>query len=203
MLLCDLNQRRGVKKDGLHQVKNLKLKNTFYQGLIPLFKKEYKRKPLRDNVKYPAFDEGDHVYTTLTELNGDDFESVGMFIDGISMELGSNCEGATFEVGKTYDFYIINLTPDTHPMHFHLVEFQKIAEFKINAKDYLSDWYELNGGEPGNRGFDHIPKQLDPRPYMEGNIIEPSPAEKVFRDITDAFSHRVTILRIKFSLNTG
>ena len=44
-----------------------------------------------------------------------------MFIDGISYENSMKCQGRKFKVGQTYDFYIVNLTPDSHPIHMHLI----------------------------------------------------------------------------------
>jgi len=59
-----------------------------------------------------------------------------MFIDGISMMNGMNCTNSTYKLGKTYDFYIINLTPDTHPIHFHLINMQKVKQFSFNVDAY-------------------------------------------------------------------
>lgn len=61
-----------------------------------------------------------------------------MFIDGMSMMNGMNCAKSTYELNKTYDFYIINLTPDTHPIHFHLINLQKVKQFPINIPAYTA-----------------------------------------------------------------
>ena len=89
------------------------------------------------------------------------------------MELSAKCQGNVFEVGQVYDFYVINLTPDTHPMHMHLVSVQKIMSFPIDDEEYATDWYDLNGGLPDKGGFKSVPKPLDPRPYRNGDIIYP------------------------------
>ena len=57
-------------------------------------------------------------------------------IDALSMENGRNCEGATFRNGLTYDFYIVNLSEDEHPMHIHLVNFQVIGRFDFDIEGY-------------------------------------------------------------------
>jgi hypothetical protein len=44
----------------------------------------------------------------------------------MSMSLGMSCANSTYKTGKVYDFYFINLTPDTHPIHFHLINMQKV-----------------------------------------------------------------------------
>lgn len=63
-----------------------------------------------------------------------------MYIDGIDMSVGANI----FKLGRTYDFYIINLSEDMHPMHFHLINFQFVKKAKINVKKYTADWLEAN-----------------------------------------------------------
>ncbi len=46
---------------------------------------------------------------------------------------GDMCQNSTYKVGKVYDFYFINLTPDTHPIHFHLINMQKVKQFKFDV----------------------------------------------------------------------
>lgn len=72
------------------------------------------------------------------------------------------CINATYKVGKTYDFYFINLTPDTHPIHFHLVNLQKIKQFKFDVDKYADTYFTLNGGKPDVRGWSSAPIDLDP-----------------------------------------
>lgn len=66
-----------------------------------------------------------------------------------------------YKVGKTYDFYFVNLTPDTHPIHFHLVNMQKVKQFKFDVAGYTKKYYEMNG-EPMKNGFHMVPTPLDP-----------------------------------------
>lgn len=127
----------------------------------------------------------------------------GMFIDGIGMEVGANCEGSIYQANKVYDLYIINLTPDTHPIHFHLVNFQKVFSFPFDVNRYTQDWFDLNGGAPSARGFSKLPKHMDPRMYQIGSEVQPKANQKVFRDVIDAHPDMVTVVRIKFSHNNG
>ena len=64
------------------------------------------------NTNYPRFPEGIPYFTVLTDLQNSKGELTAITIDAVSMDLGRNCEGATFKIGETYDFYIINLTED-------------------------------------------------------------------------------------------
>lgn len=129
-----------------------------------------------------------------------------MLIDGVPMEFnGSGCTNATYQVGGVYDFYLVNLTPDTHPIHFHLINMQKIRQYKFNADAYLTDYLATNnGGTLHAHGFHQTPIQLDPDNYRDGNVDEfPTPAEQVFRDTINADPGYVTVVRIKFAKNDG
>ena len=122
------------------------------------------------------------------------------------MEVSADCSNPDikkFQEGKVYDLYIINLTPDTHPIHLHLVNLQKVFSFPFDADTYTNDWFELNGGEPEKGGYEKKPKMNDPEFYRTGNNILPKNNEKVFRDIVDAFPDMVTVVRVKFSHNNG
>lgn len=83
-------------------------------------------------------------------------------IDGVPLKMG--CKGSVFRTGWVYDFYIINLTMDDHPIHIHLVNFQVIRRFKFDVKKYRSDW-EVKNGLLQAGGVIGIPRQLDVRPY--------------------------------------
>jgi spore coat protein A, manganese oxidase len=68
-----------------------------------------------------------------------------MFIDGVSMGVGKSCLNHTFKIGQTYDFHFINLTPDSHPIHFHLINFQKVKTYKFDVDAYTKKYFEING----------------------------------------------------------
>ena len=63
-------------------------------------------------------------YYTLYELTSLAGESLGVLINGVHMGV----EDDVFELAKDYDLHFINLTPDMHPMHMHLVNFQCYKE---------------------------------------------------------------------------
>lgn len=91
-------------------------------------------------AKYPAFEEGEKVFPTLCEVvKGGDL--ISMLIDGLSMKIGRSCRNHTFSLGKTYDFHFINLTPDSHPIHFHLINFQRVKTYKIDVHSYKLKYF--------------------------------------------------------------
>ena len=83
-------------------------------------------------MAYPRFPEEAPYFTILTDVYSSKHEGqlFGITIDGVPITKG--CAGAIFQQDKVYDFYIINLTTDDHPMHIHLVNFQVIKRFKFN-----------------------------------------------------------------------
>jgi FtsP/CotA-like multicopper oxidase with cupredoxin domain len=89
-----------------------------------------------------------------------------------ALGVGYGCQGSVYKQGQTYDFYIVNLTPDGHPIHIHILNFQVVGRFAFNVDKYRDDWVKKNG-KLGRRGYTKAPKQLDPRPYRNGPILSP------------------------------
>ena len=122
-------------------------------------------------------------------------------IDGVPIKMG--CKGSEFREGSVYDFYIINLTMDDHPIHIHLINFQIIKRFKFNMGKYKNDWESLNGKlRPG--GIGRIPTQIDVRNYKLPNSEEPpKDEEKLFSDTILSPAEMVTVARMKFANHQG
>ena len=72
----------------------------------------------------------------------------------------------TPKVGTVEDWYYINLTGDTHPMHTYLVTFQVVRRFPFDAEAY-----EEAVGEGPNGG---VPGGTDPTPYRTGPDPRPT-----------------------------
>jgi FtsP/CotA-like multicopper oxidase with cupredoxin domain len=121
----------------------------------------------------------------------------------LMMEERMPCMNTTYKVGKTYDFYFINLTPDAHPIHFHLINLQKVKQFKFNVEEYEKKYFEINNGEPDIRGWTRAPIDLDPEEFRTGADEYPIADEKVFRDTVNVFPEYVTVLRVNFAKNDG
>ncbi len=79
------------------------------------------------------------------------------------------------------------MTADTHPIHFHLVNVQKIHSYKFDKERYLNDWQNANGGPIPHMGYHSLTTSLNPSTYRKDNyLIEPSDEYKSFRDVIDA-----------------
>jgi hypothetical protein len=116
---------------------------------------------------YPAFPEGEKKFITLFEVMENDMPNA-ILIDGRSLHSGKDCANSTFNIGQTYDFYFANLTPDNHPIHFHLINMQKVKQFPFNVTNYSAKYFAQNEGRPGKNGFNRHPTPLDPTTYRTG-----------------------------------
>ncbi len=96
----------------------------------------------------------------------------------------------TPKAGTVEDWVYINLTPDTHPMHMHLVTFQVIGRTPFDAEGY-EDAYGGRNGVPGG---------IDPNPFATGPMEPPDPTERGFKDTVKANPGYFTTIRAKFEL---
>ena len=85
---------------------------------------------------FPTLPKGKSVYYTFIETTSPNGQVSGVFIDGISFSKSEECVGRTFDLNQIYDIHFINLTPDSHPLHMHIVNFQKIAVIPFDAQAY-------------------------------------------------------------------
>ena len=100
----------------------------------------------------------------------------GSFIDGVPFHVSESCTGRTFNLNQIYDIHFINLTPDSHPIHIHLINFQKVSQYPFDVDTYTNDYYTQNG-DPGTRGYTSIPTAIDPTPYKNGSFVPIQPHE--------------------------
>jgi spore coat protein A len=128
-------------------------------------------------------------YITLNEIDPDEptwfLNLNGMHFDDPVTENPS--------VGTVEDWVYINLTPDTHPMHTHLVTFQVIGRTPFDVAAY----------EEGNEGANGVPGGIDPTPFATGSMQPPDPTERGFKDTVKANPGYFTTIRAKFELPTG
>jgi spore coat protein A, manganese oxidase len=106
----------------------------------------------------------------------------------------------TPKVGSTEDWNFINLTPDTHPMHIHLVQFQLVKRIPFDAAQYKIDWLALNGGQSLPFPDTYAPKTLDPTSYMNTTgTVYPTASELAWKDTIQSPTGWITIVRVRFA----
>jgi spore coat protein A len=99
--------------------------------------------------------------------------------------------GETPHAGTVEDWIYINLTPDTHPMHTHLVTHQVVGRTPFNVNAYIAAVGVGPGGVPGGH---------DPQPFATVPMQPPAPEERGFKDTTKANPGYFTTIRAKFDL---
>ena len=98
------------------------------------------------------------------------------------MLFGREYESAPTEIitaGSTEVWEIANLTGDTHPIHFHLVNVQVLSRQRFSIKEYASDV-----------------------PNYRGPAVAPDPNELGWKETVRMNPGEVTRVLIKFKLST-
>ena len=92
-------------------------------------------------------------------------------------------------IGVTEVWNIINLTPDTHPIHLHQTMFQLLDRRPFNPRDYM------RANTPG--------APIDPTPYYTGAILPPDANEVGWKDTIRANPAEVTRIIVRWEGYTG
>jgi spore coat protein A len=113
--------------------------------------------------------------------------------DGTPLELTETLTWNNYE-----DWYFVNTTPDTHPMHTHLFSFRVMGRYNFDVKGFVAQ-FSGKGGVPGV-----TPKgvpQLDVStltPYLKSGLIAPPPEETGLKETVKVNPRQVTVVRAKF-----
>lgn len=115
-----------------------------------------------------------------------------MVLDGLGwQELATE----TPAVGSTEDWFLVNLTPNAHPIHLHLVQFLPVSRRPIDSAAYSARWAVLNGPPPLSRP----PCAVPPRDFYTGPARPPEPNERGWKDTIVVFPGEVTRIRVRFA----
>ena len=116
-------------------------------------------------------DLSDPVTTRFITLNEIDPDEATWFLNlnGVHFDEGPVTEAP--KVGTVEDWVYINLTPDTHPMHTHLVTFQVVGRTPFDVQAY----------EEGNEGPHGVAGGIDPTPFATGPMEPPTRASAASR----------------------
>lgn len=148
------------------------------------------RLPKRLNVLPPLQPDSPKRVLTLVEEMGPD-GPVRVLLNG---QPWSAPVTEKAKVGSTEEWWLVNLTADTHPIHLHLVQFQLYNRQNFNVEEYTKKWEEVNGMPPADP-----PTVVPVEPYLVGPPIPPDPNEMGWKDTIRANPGQVTRIRVRFA----
>jgi spore coat protein A len=112
-------------------------------------------------------------------------------------------------VGSTEDWTFVDLTPEEHTMHLHLVQFQLLSRQSINVTKYQTDWINLQRQQLGNQSAtppwprNYIPKELPLEPYLIGDPVQAIPSEQGWKDTILVYTGQAVTIRVRFASQDG
>jgi spore coat protein A len=121
-------------------------------------------------------------------------EPIGVFLNG---QKWSGVLTEEPQVGSTEDWYLVNPTEDTHPIHTHLTQFQVLERIPFDAEQYTIDWIAENGEPPLD--VNDVPDNLQIADYYTGPSEDPDPYEMGWKDTIHAWPGFVTVIRIRWA----
>jgi spore coat protein A, manganese oxidase len=88
------------------------------------------------------------------------------------------------------DWYFVNLTGDTHPMHTHLFSFKVMGRYNFDAKGFAAAFGGANG----------VPQKdvATLAPYLKSKLMPPDPTETGLKETVKANPGQITVVRAKF-----
>lgn len=119
---------------------------------------------------------------------------LGVFLNG---QKWAGVLTETPRVGSTEDWWLVNPTADTHPIHTHLTQFQLVYRIPFNATAYEEDWIALNGMPPLPENV--VPTTLSVEPYLTGPPELPTANERAWKDTIQTPTGYVTVIRIRWA----
>jgi spore coat protein A len=142
-------------------------------------------------ARLPAPPPRSRRFLTLNEVRVDT-DGWELTLNGLGFDDGPVTE--TPQVGTTEDWYFINLTGDTHPMHVHLFMFQVVGRVPFDVDAYIATAGQREDGVPGG---------TNPWPFATGPMIPAEPTERGYKDTVKANPGTFTIIRGRFDLPAG
>jgi spore coat protein A, manganese oxidase len=130
-------------------------------------------------------------FITLNEVRIDT-DGWELTLNGVGFDDAPASE--TPRIGTVEDWYYINLTGDTHPMHVHLFTFQVVGRVPFDVDRYIAAAGQREDGVPGG---------TNPWPYATGPLVQAEPTERGYKDTVKVNPATFTIIRGRFDLPQG
>jgi len=91
---------------------------------------------------------------------------------------------------KVEDWYFVNTTGDTHPMHTHLFTFTVMGRYNLDVNGLVAKYGTANGVP--QLGAEQL------KPFLTSGLMAPPPEETGLKDTVKTNPGQVTVVRGKF-----
>jgi len=109
---------------------------------------------------------------------------------------GDTTDGEMLKWNAVEDWYYVNFTPDTHPMHTHLFTFRVMGRYNFDTKGYAAKFGVTNGvPNPNGVGQQDVTTLT---PFLKSNLMAPPPEETGFKDTVKVNPGQVTVVRARY-----
>jgi spore coat protein A len=105
---------------------------------------------------------------------------------------GPDAVTETVKWNSVEDWYFVNFTADTHPMHTHLFSFRVMGRYNFDAKRYAAAFPAKNNNGVSQQDVATL------TPYLTSNLIAPDPTETGLKETVRANPGQVTVVRAMF-----
>ena len=160
--------------------------NSLPQNLNPTLSTDYPTLPDPDGKRI----------LTLMDVAGRNGAAM-MLLDGQTWDAPVS---ETPKLGSTEEWFIVNPTMDTHPIHLHLIQFQVVKRQSFNIPSYLKDWTQLNGKPPLTQATKNVASL---ETYLTGTPRPAEASEQGWKDTASVGSGEVLTLRIRWATQNG
>jgi spore coat protein A len=113
-------------------------------------------------------------------------------LNAIPFDGPANTFRETLQHNRVEDWYFVNTTADTHPMHTHLFGFQVMGRYRLDVSRFVK-------ALGGPNGVGQVPVSAL-TPYLKSSLIPFDPEEAGFKDTVKTNPGQITVIRAKFSL---
>ena len=134
-------------------------------------------------------------YITLEELLDSDGDPIQLQINGREFDDPVDEKPSS---GSIEDWFFVNISADTHPIHMHLTHFQVIGRAPLDGAAYAA---ALDAARQAGTTLPN--NTIDPTPFLLGPEVQPPRNEQGWKDTVGAHPNQVTRIRQQFDLSAG
>ena len=147
----------------------------------------------------PTYKQPDEVRETRTQTLVEGIDEFGRLLLLLNNLDWDDPVLDTPTLGTTEDWWLVNTTPDTHPIHPHLVWFEVVERREFDAEAYLTD-HPHEGEKASSEGIEEFERKPDIEAFDEylGDEISLREVEMGPQDVVPVNPAEATRIRMTF-----